>query len=77
MLVSKRRDGHAARRFFQRALAAVKVRPSEVVTDKALTNADRHAAEAPAQNQWPNFRPIQGMISMSNIINRRASNTSL
>jgi transposase-like protein len=35
VLVSKRRDGHAARRFFARALAMLKVTPSEVVTDKA------------------------------------------
>jgi hypothetical protein len=33
--VSRRRDGHAARRFFQRALTTLKVRPAEVVTDKA------------------------------------------
>lgn len=35
VLVSARRDATAARRFFQRALDTVKVRPSEVVTDKA------------------------------------------
>jgi transposase-like protein len=35
VLVSARRDGDAARRFFGRALAALKVRPCEVVTDKA------------------------------------------
>jgi transposase-like protein len=35
--VSKRRDSEAARQFFRRALAALKVRPSEVVTDKAPT----------------------------------------
>ena len=35
VLVSTRRDGDAARRFFQRVLATLKVRPSEVVTDKA------------------------------------------
>jgi transposase-like protein len=35
VLVSKRRDGHAARRFFARALTTVKVTPTEVVTDKA------------------------------------------
>ena len=35
VLVSKRRDGQAARRFFTRALATLKVIPSEVVTDKA------------------------------------------
>jgi transposase, IS6 family len=33
VLVSKRRDSEAARRFFRRALTALKVRPSEVVTD--------------------------------------------
>src|SRR5436189_3890782 len=32
-LVSTRRDAAAARRFFRRAIAALKVRPSEVVTD--------------------------------------------
>ena len=37
VLVSRRRDGDAARRFFRRALATVKVKPSEVVTDKAPT----------------------------------------
>jgi transposase-like protein len=35
VLVSKRRDADAARRFFTRALATLKVTPSEVVTDKA------------------------------------------
>jgi IS6 family transposase len=33
VLVSARRDAGAARRFFRRALATVKVTPSEVVTD--------------------------------------------
>jgi transposase-like protein len=35
VLVSKRRDAHAAHRFFTRALSTLKVTPSEVVTDKA------------------------------------------
>jgi IS6 family transposase len=35
ILVSKRRDGQAARRFFTRALTTLKVIPTEVVTDKA------------------------------------------
>jgi len=35
ILVSKRRDAHAARRFFQRALSTLRVTPTEVVTDKA------------------------------------------
>jgi transposase-like protein len=35
VLVSARRDANVARRFFQRALDTVKVRPSEVVTDRA------------------------------------------
>jgi transposase-like protein len=35
VLVSARRDATAARRFFSRALAALKVKPSEVVTDAA------------------------------------------
>jgi transposase-like protein len=35
VLVSKRRDGQAARRFFTRALATSKVTPAEVVTDAA------------------------------------------
>jgi transposase-like protein len=35
VLVSARRDGQAARRFFQRALATLKVVPAEVVTDAA------------------------------------------
>jgi transposase-like protein len=34
-LVSARRNGDAARRFFRRALATLKVRPTEVVTDAA------------------------------------------
>ena len=33
ILVSKRRDGDAGRRFFQRALVTLKVTPSELVTD--------------------------------------------
>jgi transposase-like protein len=33
--VSARRDADAARRFFRRALSALKVKPSEVVTDAA------------------------------------------
>jgi transposase-like protein len=35
VLVSKRRDGEAARRFFRSALSTLKVTPSEVVTDAA------------------------------------------
>jgi transposase-like protein len=35
VLVSARRDAHAARRFFRRALSALKVTPREVVTDAA------------------------------------------
>jgi transposase-like protein len=35
VLISARRDGQAARRFFQRALATLKVVPAEVVTDAA------------------------------------------
>jgi IS6 family transposase len=35
VLVSARRDGAAARRFFRRALATLKVTPTEVVTDAA------------------------------------------
>jgi IS6 family transposase len=35
VLVSVRRDADAARRFFRRALSALKVTPSEVVTDAA------------------------------------------
>jgi transposase-like protein len=35
VLVSTRRDAAAARRFFRRALATLKVTPSEVVTDAA------------------------------------------
>ena len=37
VLVSKRRDGDAARRFFRRALSTLKVTPTEVVTDRAPT----------------------------------------
>jgi transposase-like protein len=36
VLVSARRDAAAARRFFRRALATLKVTPTEVVTDAAL-----------------------------------------
>jgi transposase, IS6 family len=35
VLVSARRDAHAARRFFRRALSTLKVTPTEVVTDAA------------------------------------------
>jgi transposase-like protein len=35
VLVSARRDAGAARRFFRRALSAVKVTPAEVITDAA------------------------------------------
>ena len=35
VLLSKRRDADAARRFFQRALTTLKVKPTEVVTDAA------------------------------------------
>jgi len=35
VLVSARRDAYSARRFFQRALAILKVTPNEVVTDAA------------------------------------------
>jgi len=35
VLVAARRDGNAARRFVRRAITTSKVRPSEVVTDKA------------------------------------------
>jgi transposase-like protein len=35
VLVSARRDADAARRFFQRAIAVLKVKPTEVVTDAA------------------------------------------
>jgi transposase-like protein len=35
VLVSSRRDADAARRFFRRALSALKVTPNDVVTDAA------------------------------------------
>jgi transposase-like protein len=35
VLMSKRRDGEAARQFFRRALSTLKVTPTEVVTDAA------------------------------------------
>jgi transposase-like protein len=35
VLASARRDADAARRFFRRALSALKAKPSEVVTDAA------------------------------------------
>ena len=37
VLVSRRRDANAARRFFKRAIATTKVDPVEVVTDRAAT----------------------------------------
>ena len=37
VLVSRRRDANAARRFFERAIATTKVDPVEVVTDRAAT----------------------------------------
>ena len=37
VLVSVRRDTRAARRFFERAIGATKVTPTEVVTDRAAT----------------------------------------
>jgi transposase, IS6 family len=60
VLVSKRRDAHAARRFFTRALSTLRVTLSEVVTDKApvyprvldeLVPAAWHHVE-----QWANNR---------------------
>jgi transposase-like protein len=47
VLVSMRRDGDAARRFFQQALTTLKVTPSEVVTAAAVLEGlrtDRTAA---------------------------------
>jgi transposase-like protein len=38
VLVSPRRDAHAARRFFRRALSALKMTPSKIVTDAAAAN---------------------------------------
>jgi transposase-like protein len=35
VLLARRRDGEAARRFFQSAMTTLKIRPSEVVTDAA------------------------------------------
>lgn len=35
VLVSARQDADAARRFFRRAIATLKVKPTEVVTDAA------------------------------------------
>jgi hypothetical protein len=58
-LVSTRRDAYAARRFFRRALATLRVTPSEVVTDKAavypgvldeLIPSARHRVEQHANN---------------------------
>jgi len=39
VLVSARRDANAARRFFRRAIAALKVKPTEVVTGAAAVYA--------------------------------------
>jgi transposase-like protein len=60
VLVSKHRDGEAARRFFQRALTTLKVTPTEVVTDAApvyprvldeLVQAAWHHVERYANNR--------------------------
>jgi transposase, IS6 family len=60
VLVSKRRDAHAARLFFTRVLATLKVTPSEVVTDAApvyprvldeLVPAAWHHVERSANNR--------------------------
>jgi transposase, IS6 family len=37
VFVSSRRDVVAARRFFQRAIATTRIRPAEVITDRAAT----------------------------------------
>ncbi|GAA4260852.1 hypothetical protein GCM10022255_091180 [Dactylosporangium darangshiense] len=42
VLVSARRDATAARRFFRRALATLKVTPTEVVTDELIPSAWHH-----------------------------------
>jgi hypothetical protein len=72
--VSARRDGHAARRFFRRALTTLKVTPSEVVTDKApvyprvldeLIPAAWHHVEQYANNRIEadhgRLRPMRGL----------------
>jgi len=60
VLVSQRRDGEAARRFFGRMLSTLKVTPTEVVTDAApvyprvladLVPAARHHVEQFANNR--------------------------
>jgi DDE domain/ANTAR domain len=65
ILVSKRRDGQAARRFFARALTTLKVTPTEVVTDAApvylrildeLVPAAWHHVEQPASAQRRRLR---------------------
>jgi DDE domain len=49
VLVSKRRDGEAARRFFQPALTTLKVRPTEVVTDAGSPRPPPGYATAPSR----------------------------
>jgi transposase-like protein len=60
VLLSKRRDADGARRFFQRALTTLKVKPTEVVTDAApicprvldeLVPAAWHHVERDANNR--------------------------
>jgi transposase-like protein len=66
VLLSLRRDGAAARRFFLRALRTLKVIPSEVVTDAApvcpgvvggLMSAGWHHVEQYANNPIESDRP--------------------
>jgi hypothetical protein len=64
VLVSKRRDGEAARRFFGRALSTLKVRPVEVVTDAApsirgrSTNWSRQRGTTSNSMKTTGSRPI-------------------
>jgi transposase-like protein len=60
VFVSSQRDANAARRFFQQAIGATKVRPAEVITDKAavypgvleeLLPAALHCTEQYANNR--------------------------
>jgi DDE domain len=71
VLVSQRSDAEAARRFFRRAPSALKVTPSEVITDKApvyprvladLVPAVWHLAAQKARPARPGIPPWWGSI---------------
>ena len=60
VFVSARRDAHAARRFFERAIGTTKVAPVEVVTDQAATYPIVVAALLLGRGIAPSGTPITG-----------------